>query len=519
LSDAVSVIVQGVSSLAAGHAVADHGGKVVADLSIVDGVEATIPASSVPSLRADSRVRDVTPNNAVHTQGGLSTPHDASGVFPKVVGADRVWADGFDGAGVTVAVVDTGIQANVPDLAGRVVGGVDFSGEGDPFKDSFGHGTFVSGLIAGNGASSGGQYKGIAPAANLVSVKIAGASGASDIAHVLAAMQWLVSFKNQYGIRVANLSFGTDSAQHYYLSLLNMAVERAWDAGIVVVVSASNLGSAPGSITKPADDPLVITVGASDDRGTVGRGDDVIAGFSGVGPTAADGLEKPDLVAPGRSVVSLRAPGSYVDQQAPSARIGTAYFRGSGTSFSTGITSGAAALLLDSDPSLNPNQVKQRLLSTAAPAPVSDPNVAGRGALDVYAATQSTDIAEANQNVMRSVGSGALEADRGNFHVYAKTLTTTLLGNLVTTLTRLTGTLLPNLQTFDANQYVSSAWTAANWTTSQWTGANFRLVEGDDTTPTGSQWWGSQWWGSQWWGSQWWGSQWWMASTYAAVWA
>src|SRR5205807_6455433 len=277
-----------------------------------------------------------------------------------------------DGDGVTVAVVDTGI-AQVPDLAGRVIGGADFSGGSNPYSDDFGHGTFVAGIIAGNGASSNGAYKGVAPKAKLVSVKIAGRDGSSDITHVLAAIQWAVSFRNDYGIRVLNLSLGTDSTQPYMLSPLDGAVERAWDAGIVVTVSAGNCGTDPSDpcmIRKPADDPLVITVGALDDKGTPGRGDDVMAGFSGVGPTAADGLTKPDLVASGRSVISLRAPGSKVDTAYPGSRVGTAYLTGSGTSFSNAVTSGSAAPLLQREPNLTPDQVKARLLGTAAPGPI-----------------------------------------------------------------------------------------------------------------------------------------------------
>src|SRR5207245_1877202 len=128
-----------------------------------------------------------------------------------------------------------------------------------------------------------------------------------------AAIQWVVSFKDRYGIKVLNLSLGTDSTQTYRTDPLNYAVERAWDSGIVVVVSASNRGPGPATISKPGDDPLVITVGAVDDRGTPGLGDDELPNFSSHGPTAADGLAKPDLVAPGGHIVSLRAPGSAID--------------------------------------------------------------------------------------------------------------------------------------------------------------------------------------------------------------
>jgi len=206
-----------------------------------------------------------------------------------------------------VAVIDTGI-AKVGDLAGRVRNGIDLTDEGDPYLDSFGHGTFVAGVMAGDGHASNGATRGIAPRVDLVPVKIAGRSGATDVSHVLAAIQWVVSFRDKYGIRVVNLSLGTDSKQPYMRSPLDYAVERAWDAGIVVVASASNSGPEPGTVAKPGDDPLVVTVGAIDDQTTVTRDDDVMAGFSGVGPTAADDLVKPDLVAPGRSVSRFARP-------------------------------------------------------------------------------------------------------------------------------------------------------------------------------------------------------------------
>jgi serine protease AprX len=184
-------------------------------------------------------------------------------------------------------------------------------------------------------------------------VKIAGADGAADVSNVLAAIQWVVSFKDKYDIRVLNLSLGTDSAQSYTTDPLNYAVERAWAAGITVVVSAGNNGPDPRTISKPADDPWVITAGATDDRGTAGVGDDTLPAFSGRGPTAANGLFKPDVVAPSAHMVSLRAPGSTIDTKFPNYVDGS-YRQGSGTSMAAGVVSGAVALMLQANPSLPP---------------------------------------------------------------------------------------------------------------------------------------------------------------------
>src|SRR5688572_17352005 len=213
----VSVVVRGPDAGAVREAVEASGGRVTRDLWIVGGAAADVPADALAVLRSSPAITDVSPDEAVQVQAGPSPLHAASAVYPQVVGADRLWTQGVDGDGVTVAVVDTGISP-VADLAGRVIGGVDFSGEGNPYRDSFGHGTFVAGLIAGDGTSSGGDYTGVAPDANLVSVKIAGRDGASDVSHVLAAIQWVVSFRSQYGIRVLNLSLGTDSTQPYRIS-------------------------------------------------------------------------------------------------------------------------------------------------------------------------------------------------------------------------------------------------------------------------------------------------------------
>ena len=495
-----AVIVQGTSEAAVRTAVAAHHGNVTRDLWIVSGVAADVPAAEIAALAAAPGITHVSSDVAVEIQAAQPSPlHAASAVYSKVVGADRLWAEGIDGEGVTVAVVDTGV-ARVADLSGRVVGGVDLSGGGDPYEDEFGHGTFVAGLIAGNGASSGGQYKGVAPRAKIVSIKIAGADGASDVSHVLAAMQWAVSNKANFGIRVVNLSLGTDSTQSYHLSPLNAAVERAWDSGIVVTVSSSNNGPGAGTVSKPGDDPLVITVGAADDRATKGRGDDLMAGFSGQGPTTADGLTKPDLVAPGRSVISLRAPGSAIDAAYPGSRVGSAYFKGSGTSFATAVTSGAAALLLDREPGLSPNQVKARLLNTAADGPVGNPNIDGLGSLDVDAAAHAGTFDSANDGVPRSLGTGSIELDRGSLHVQIQ------LGGLVGILGQLLnpvfellyGELTAQNRLFDAAEYLTTDWAGTRWYDSQWSGTRWY----------GTRWYGTRWYGTRWYESSWYGTRW-----------
>jgi serine protease AprX len=499
-----SVIVRATASGAAQAAVEAAGGRVTRDLWIVDGVAAEVPVAALGALRAQPGIVDVGPDDPVQVQANPSPLHAASAVYPRVVGADRLWSEGVDGEGVTVAVVDTGI-APVADLAGRVIGGVDFSSDDNPYEDAFGHGTFVAGIIAGNGASSNGAYKGTAPKAKLVSIKIAGRDGASDVSHVMAAVQWAVSVKNDYGIRVLNLSLGTDSTQSYYLSPLNAAVERAWDAGIVVTVSSSNAGPGAGTVTKPGDDPLVVTVGALDDRATPGRGDDLMAGFSGEGPTPADGLTKPDLVAPGRSVIGLRAPGSKVDSEYPGSRVGSAYFKGSGTSFSTAVASGSVALLLQREPGLTPDQVKARLLSTAVPGPVGNPNVDGRGSLDTYAAAHAGTFEAANQGVVRSLGTGSIELDRGSLNIKIQTgsLLNPILGLLLPVFELLVDNLTAQNVVFDQLEYLTSEWSGNRWYESQWNGNRWYA-----TAWEGNRWYGNRWYSNSWYGNRWYATAW-----------
>jgi serine protease AprX len=280
------------------------------------------------------------------------------------IGADRYWAKGITGAGVDVAVVDSGVTP-VPglDSPGKVVHAPDFSGEAsDPALadlDVAGHGTHIAGIIAGNDPATG--YSGIAPAARIVSVKIADADGTTDVGRVLRAIMWVVEHKDDPGvnIRVLNLSLGGITKDPYEKSVLSAAVEKAWDAGIVVVAAAGNEGAQSKQLNDPAYDPYVLAVGASDSAGTPEVKDDDVAVFSSAGTST----RQPDVLAPGVRVQGLRVPGSLIDAQAPSAN-GSPFLNGSGTSQAAAIVSGAAALVLQQHPAFTPDDVKDALVST-----------------------------------------------------------------------------------------------------------------------------------------------------------
>ena len=290
-----------------------------------------------------------------------------------------------DGRGVDVALVDSGVVP-VGGLAqpGRVVYGPDYSSErNDPDLrnlDTFGHGTHLAGLIAGRDPVSG--FAGVAPGARLVSLKIAGADGETDLARVLGALDWI--YRNHdargYNIRVVNLSLGV-AAEDYRSDVLAWAVERLWNEGVVVVAAAGNNGSDTRMLDMPADDPFVIAAGASDTRNTVDPRDDRVADFSSRG----NRWRTPDIVAPGTSVVSLRVPGSTLDTEFAGARVDGRYFRGSGTSQAAAVTSGLVARLLSAKPWLNPDQVKAVLTQSAIDLP--DPRIAdGFGRIDLRGA-------------------------------------------------------------------------------------------------------------------------------------
>ena len=384
-----TVIVTSTGLLGAAEAVLGVNGTILTQYHLINAVDATILTAAEPLLAALPGIT-VTPDASVSVQSTTEStgPHTPSDAFLQETGATRLASAGDTGQGVTVAVMDTGID-NLPDFSGRLIGGVDLTSRGNPYQDSYGHGTFVAGLIAGDGASSAGQYSGEAPAARLVSIKVAGADGTTHLGTLISGLQWAVDHQSRYGIKILNLSLGFKSAQSTVANPLDQAVEAVWNAGIAVVVSAGNTGPFNGSILSPGDDPLVITVGALDDMATASITDDEMNDFSAVGPTSADGWVKPDLVTSGRSVVSLSAPGSTIYTDYPSARIGSANFVGSGTSFSAPITSGAAALVLADSPGITPNQLKARLLGTTSPGPVGNPFVDGHGALNAYAAAIS----------------------------------------------------------------------------------------------------------------------------------
>jgi serine protease AprX len=292
--------------------------------------------------------------------------------------------NGLTGAGVTVAVLDSGIAANHDDLpASSVVGFMDFVNGRTTRYDDYGHGTHVAGIIAGKGKDSGGQMAGTAPGAKLFVIKVLDKNGNGKVSNVIAALNWLRDNGAAYGVRVVNLSFGTAPDDDPSVDPLALAAQAVVQRGIVVVAAAGNNGQSSdgkqiwGGITSPGDSPWVITVGASSSMGTLTRKDDTMAAFSSRGP-AVGHIAKPDLVASGVGIVAAAASGSTLVNMlpqflvAPACSLGlcpstgsTPYLSLSGTSMAAPAVSGTVALMLQANPNLTPNMVKAILQYTA----------------------------------------------------------------------------------------------------------------------------------------------------------
>ncbi|MEJ2748192.1 MAG: S8 family serine peptidase [Anaerolineae bacterium] len=371
------------------------GGSVIKDLHIINALVAQIPASLVPQLAQSSGVRWVSLDGPVASTG--KPPKDPApeepgytNYFLDTLGVRPVWDMGLDGSGITVAVIDSGIA---PDQDFRMVRrSISFNPNSVSTSDVYGHGTHVAGIIAGNGTNSNGLYRGIAPGVELINLKISDAIGMSYESDTVEAMQWVLDNKDAYNIRVVNLSIQSTVEQSYHTSPLDAAAEILWFNGVVVVSAAGNWpdGAFNPIHAAPANDPFIITVGASDEKGTVVTRDDVIAPYSAYDETQ-EFIIKPEIIAPGSNIVSVLAKQSdWAINHPDRVILNGEYFRLSGTSMAAPMVTGAVALLLQDEPNLTPDQVKYRLLATAGKIGKS-PNY-----LNVYAAVTGTTTASSN---------------------------------------------------------------------------------------------------------------------------
>ena len=376
-----------------------HGGKAGRRLGILKARVAKMSNRKLKALANDTRVKKISLDRPAHGFIGRTA---------VTVGARAVQElMGYNGAGVGVAVVDSGITGWHDDLTvangqgQRVSHFVDFvNGYTQPYDD-WGHGTHVAGIVAGNGYDSNSTRNAIAPGANIVALKALDAQGSGTISNIIAAIDYAVANKDAFNIRVINLSLGAAVHESYNTDPLTQAAKRAVDAGIVVVAAAGNLGKAAnglpqyGAIGAPGNAPWVITVGASSTNGTVLRQDDTMAAFSSRGPTMYDYAAKPDLVAPGYGTISLTDPLSLFYTSKAQFLLGgllnpgyQPYVALSGTSMATPVVSGTVALMLQANPDLSPNLVKAILQFTSQEYPGYDPLTQGTGFLNARGAVQ-----------------------------------------------------------------------------------------------------------------------------------
>src|SRR5215813_8260845 len=370
----VDVIIQFNSTLQARHfqMMTSQGGRLKHKFEQINGAAYRIPVKVLAFLEKHPDIAYVTPDR----QNTSTFDQSDSPAFSAITADVARSQYGLDGRGIGVAVIDSGVY-NHDDLQGtsgsRVVYSESFVASDSSTGDAYGHGTHVAGIIGGNGQdSSGGQYHGVAPRVNIINLRVLNGQGSGNDSQVIAAIQRAITLKSTYNIRVINLSLGRRIFESYTLDPLCQAVEAAWKAGIVVVVAAGNNGrdntqgtQGYATIQAPGNDPNVITVGATKDEGTPWRLDDTVASYSSKGPTLIDHIAKPDIVAPGNRIVSLLAPGSYLAAQDPALVVGANYVRLSGTSMASPMVAGAAALMIQKDPTLTPDTIKARMMKTA----------------------------------------------------------------------------------------------------------------------------------------------------------
>jgi serine protease AprX len=402
--------------------VTSAGGSVGHEFNIIPAVSASVPVSALPELAGDSSVAFVGLDAPVLTATASAVKtNKLATTYAASVGATDAWSSGFDGAGVGVAVIDTGVTPS-DDFVGnaanfntgasgsqggnRIIANVAVNGSATTTDDGFGHGTHIAGSIAGDGSLLSGKYIGIAPGANVINVKVSDDKGGATLSDVIAGMEFVFKNSTTYNIRVVNMSLNTSVAQSYKTDPLCAAAEALWFHGIFVVTAAGNSGNAADAVGYcPGNDPFVMTVGSIDDGATASYGDDVPASWSSFG-TTQDGFTKPELLTPGVGIISDMSSSSRLYQQHPSNVVDQYYFSMSGTSMSAGVMSGVAALVLQSHPDWKPGQLKCTLISTSRP--LAGNNSMFRVPRAGDASSQSMPTCDSDTGIAPSVGFGRI---------------------------------------------------------------------------------------------------------------
>jgi serine protease AprX len=513
-------IVRASGSIAdAERAITHAGGRVTSRLEIVNSVAADLTPAQRSALAASTDVDRITANAALKPMGAIA---DELGFDPdkdkgsprsvgKEIGADKLWNSGLTGKGIDVAVIDTGVNP-VKGLEGRVIDGPDLSFD-VPFltaaqksRDMHGHGTHMAGIIAGRDPevtdlSKPQRFIGIAPEARIVNVRVGAASGAVDVSQVISGIEWVVRNKQTNGlnIRVINLSYGTPSTLNFWDDPVAAAAEAAWKSGIVVVVAAGNDGSV-ANVTSPASSPMIIAAGAT------GRKQGVTT-FTNSG-----GARNPDLWAPGSSVVSLTAAADdNVNRHGRPGAVGTRFRRGTGTSQSSAVISGAAALLLQAYPNATPDQIRIAMIRSNSKDPLKLGQLGGVGEMGSFvnldraikllpvtgeADTLVRDFVAKFKAPVGPRGSGSLDATRGANIVVAANGT------------KLTGNIDWMGNSWSGNSWSGNSWSGNSWSGTSWSGNSWSGNSWSGNSWSGNSWSGNSWSGNSWSGNSWSGNSW-----------
>jgi serine protease AprX len=375
------------------------------ELTIIDSVAVELTAEQLEQLKKQQAIK-VTINHKVKLSGigGRQRQWQPKSVVTEQVDATYVHNTGNFGGGVTIGFLDTGLE-QLPGLSSDLYGQDKAWGTYDAINDivsnygeeESGHGTHVASIAVNSDYDANGQIYGVAPNASHVGIKAFDAEGKATYADVIRGIGWALQVKEQINLRVLNMSFSGPVRSLYWDDPLNKAVMKAWQAGIVVVASAGNKGPDPMTIGVPGNVPYIITVGAmTDDYTSFNYTDDKVASFSSAGPTV-EGFVKPDIIAPGSHVSGLMSFDSQIVTDHPEFHDGGRYFEMSGTSQAAAVVSGVVALILTEDPSLTPDQVKCRIITSAYRGDNSDGSLRysvfqqGAGLISAYYAIASND--------------------------------------------------------------------------------------------------------------------------------
>jgi serine protease AprX len=454
--------------------VKSNGAKIVTQFSVIRGVVANLTGAQLLTLASDPAVRSITPNGRVKGQSLTSGL-----LWPQATGVNTLWGSLLSPAPSApgIAIVDSGVDpTRVVDFGKRIGALVDLT-SGSVTKDDNGHGTLVAGIAAG----ASPLYPGASPTSKIYSLRVVHGDGTSNTGDVIAAADWI--YKNAFGnnIRVANFSLRSSFPNYAAYDPLDAAVRRLWLSGTVVVASAGNNG-AGRMLYAPANDPFVITVGASDIADTVTRQDDGNAPWTAYGYTA-EGFAKPELAAPGRWMIGPVPLTSTLAATFADRIVTPGYLWMSGTSFSAPVVSGLAAQILARHPSYTPDQVKGALMLTAKRAPLAAPLSLGAGEVDAAAAAAVTNAPNPNQNLYRFVkadadGNPSFDWDGWTTYV-ASTASWT------------------NASWTDAS-WTDASWTDASWTDASWTDASWTDASWTDASWTNASWTDASWTDASW---------------------